>query len=669
MAAQEAKRLDALNLVSPAALRDATAADLAASKLTGYEAMRKIRDDAAQFRRDYANWRKGGASGSRGEGLAKNPSAPLSASRERSDSNQYLAFAHNPLSELPAPSVLPLRRANLRALASSLDVPVGDVPPINKLVAHVGVGGFHRSHQAYATDALLRVAGGGGGDAWGILGVGLMPFDRAMRDALVKQDMLYTLLARGNDGSKARVVQSIVDYAFLPDDPEGSLVKLEDARVRILSLTVTEKGYYRTADGDLDVDAPPVAADLASWKPRFGCPAPATALGLACTVLARRRHKGIAPMTILSCDNLPMNGATARAATLAFAEKVDADLAKWIADTVSFPSSMVDRITPKTEPAHVALLRDEYGVEDAWPVVCEPFLQWVVEDDFPTGRPRWEDAAQGPLESITFVENVEPYELMKLRLLNSSHSAMAYAGLLLGATHVDEAMADIDVVAFLRGYMGEVAGSLSPIAGVNFLEYRATLTERFKNAYIKDTLDRLAEDGSAKFAATLASALEEYFAPLAPAAYDVVALALAAFMRACGGKGGGAGAEESAALASAIEIRDPRAAALAAAANAALAAAGGDALAAPTEQFLSEIFGKRLVVDEFPGFAVSVAGHFRRIVADGARACLAAYRVEQLAKVRCEIASTYGVLRELQRQEILLTPPSEDDETTVNLTS
>ncbi|KAH8083454.1 mannitol 2-dehydrogenase [Aureococcus anophagefferens] len=676
-------RLAAMDLSSPAALRDKTSAELQAAHLTGYEAMRKIREDAAH----------------------------------KNGSN--LRLAHNPLTELPSgPKSLPLTRANLEALggakSGSLKVPAAAAP--TAFLAHVGVGGFHRSHQAYMTDVLLERAGTGTrpgayddarrrrsdsvppsseDEVWGIIGVGLMPWDRKMYETLKSQDFLYTLVTRGNSGSAARVVQSISDFLFVPEDPAGALERLCAPDIRIISLTVTEKGYYRDASGHLDAGNATVKEDIENWNAggAVGLAQPKTAFGLICTVLARRWRSNLGPLTVMSCDNLPMNGSVCRNARLEFANLVDKILGTWIADHVPFPSSMVDRITPVTKPEHVALLEDEYA-RDGWPVIAEPFLQWVIEDRFACGRPRWEEAASGGNESVMFVDDVEPYELMKLRLLNSSHSAMAYVSLLAEHVFVDEALVDIDVLTFLRAYMSEVVESLVPVAGVDFIEYRAKLIERFSNAYIKDTLMRLAEDGSQKFRSTLEHALVGHFKLRDPSSFDVLALAFAAFMRCCARDPCAELAEDELRLerydrahvfpTPQIAVRDPLLATLEPLATGVLDACVDEHLAnqmcdvdasdalrasgeAKTTAFLAAIFGSG--VGDFVTLAASVHRHFESLVFLGVKHKLASYRHEQLLTIKAEIAQTYKTLRELQRQEILLTPPEEAHATTVSLTS
>ena len=497
-----------------------------------------------------------------------------------------------------------------------------------------------------------------------------------MYDTLKRQDYLYTLLTRGNDGSEARVVQSIVGFLHVPEAPEAALQRLEKEDIRILSLTVTEKGYYRTPDGGLDINNALVKEDLNDWS--NGLKQPKTAPGLICTVLLRRRGKA-GPLTVMSCDNLPLNGNTARDSVLAFARLVDQDLATYIATEVPFPNAMVDRITPVTKPEQIDILKQEYGVEDGWPVVAEPFLQWVVEDKFVKGRPAWEKACSGPNESVLFVDDVEPYELMKLRLLNSSHSAMAYVSLLACHTFVDEALTDIDVLTFLRAYMNEVVTTLVPVAGVNFIEYRAKLVERFSNPYIKDTLARLALDGSQKFEATLGRALVEHFKGCAACNFDVLALAFAAFLRCCA-----TSTFDGIAPSPDITIDDPKKSLLEPLATDALRCcvqekASGDALDVEAEDdwrakgeqatssFLSCVFGKG--VEDFSELSALVYKHFTSLVFRGMRDCLASYRQEQLLRIKAEIAATYEVLRTLQRQEILLTPPEEAEATTIEVTS
>ncbi|GAA1866543.1 mannitol dehydrogenase family protein [Myceligenerans crystallogenes] len=364
-------------------------------------------------------------------------------------------------------------------------------------IVHIGVGGFHRAHQALVIDDLLRA---GGHRDWGICGVGLLPGDARMRDALAAQDHLYTLVTKHPDGSlEHRTVGSIVDYLLAPDDPGAVLERLADPATRIVSLTITEGGYnFDQVTGEFDVSLPAVAADAAPGA------VPATVFGYVVEALARRRARGIPPFTVMSCDNVQGNGDRARIVFAAFAQLRDPELARWIREEVAFPNSMVDRITPVTTDADRALVRERLGVEDRWPVVAEPFFQWVLEDDFPLGRPDWAGAG------VQLVADVEPYELMKLRLLNASHQAMAYFGYLAGHRYAHEATRDPAIAALLRGYMEqEATPTLPPVPGIDLDEYRDTLIERFGNPEVRDTLARLCAESSDRIPKWLVPVIRE----------------------------------------------------------------------------------------------------------------------------------------------------------------
>lgn len=358
-------------------------------------------------------------------------------------------------------------------------------------IVHVGVGGFHRAHQAMYVDALMRLDASAGAP-WAICGVGLLPGDERMRDVLVAQDGLYTLTVRHPDGTEqTRVIGSIVEYLWAPDDREAVLEKLAAPSTRIVSLTVTEGGYgIDPSTGDFVADAPNVVADLAN-------PAePVTVFGFLVEALARRRDRGLAPFTVMSCDNIQGNGAVARRAVVGFARLRDersggTDLGDWIERHVTFPSSMVDRITPATSPQMVESVAQRTGVADGWPVVSEPFTQWVLEDSFVAGRPALERVG------VQVVDDVEPYELMKLRLLNGSHQAIAYFGRLLGLEQVHDAAGDPDLRALVHAYMhDEARATLPEVPGVDLDEYEATLFERFTNSRVADTTARLAAESS-----------------------------------------------------------------------------------------------------------------------------------------------------------------------------
>jgi mannitol 2-dehydrogenase len=351
-------------------------------------------------------------------------------------------------------------------------------------IVHFGVGGFHRAHQAVILDDLMNQ---GLATDWAICGVGVLRADARMRDALVRQDGRYTLVLKHPDGTQeAREVGSIVDYRYAPDDPDGVIELLADPVIRIVSLTVTEGGYYiNPSTGEFDPSDPMVTHDLHT-------PAvPRTAFGFIVAGLRRRRDRGIAPFTVMSCDNIPGNGDVARRMLAAFASLQDSEFGAWIASDVAFPNSMVDRITPATTDEDRVRIAARFGVSDEWPVVAEPFLQWVLEDTFALGRPPYERAG------VQLVTDVEPYELMKLRLLNASHQGLCYFGRLSGYEYVHEAAQDPLIARLLMRYMDdEATPTLHPLPGVDLPAYKQMLIERFANAHVRDTIARLCTDSS-----------------------------------------------------------------------------------------------------------------------------------------------------------------------------
>jgi mannitol 2-dehydrogenase len=360
-----------------------------------------------------------------------------------------------------------LRSSALDAIgALGLPIPRYDRNAVEPRILHLGVGGFHRSHMALYTDEVAAV----GGD-WGIGGVGLLDADRRMADTLGSQDHLYTLIERDSEGSRPRVVGSIVDYTLAAGDVDAFTERVADPELCILSMTITEGGY------GLHGGNPTIEAIVSA--------------------LERRRTSSARPLTILSCDNLPGNGDVARDAIAAVAEGRGTDLASYV-ETCSFPNSMVDRITPQTDDVDRAWLRDQIGVDDGWPVVCEPFRQWVIEDRFVAGRPRWEDAG------VLFTERVHDWELYKLRMLNASHSSIAYLMALAGVVYVDEAVAIPIVRRFLEQLLADEAiPTLVEIPGHPADEYAQSVLQRFANTGVRDQIARLCIDGTAKFSSFL----------------------------------------------------------------------------------------------------------------------------------------------------------------------
>lgn len=352
-------------------------------------------------------------------------------------------------------SAINLNNASLSELP--IEAPNYDRGSVSVGIAHIGAGHFHRAHQAAYINLLLQQ---GLAREWGICGIGVMPADWTMRDVLNGQDGLYTLILENPNGSRdAQVIGSIVDYRYAPDDPESALEVLTAASTRIISLTITEGGYR-------DPDGP--------------------AFALITEALTRRRDRGIPAPTIVSCDNIENNGEVAKRTVLAGAERRDPALAEWVARNARFPSSMVDRITPATTLEMAAEVRRDFGVDDRWPVVAEPFTAWVIEDDFADGRPPLEQAG------VLMVDDVRPYELMKLRMLNAGHQCLAYFAHLCGFQFVHEAARDPLFAAFLLSYFEtEAIPTLPPVPGIDLHEFGRTLVERFANPAVRDTVARI----------------------------------------------------------------------------------------------------------------------------------------------------------------------------------
>ena len=377
-----------------------------------------------------------------------------------------------------------LNSSTLDSLPPEVAVPSYDRSELRTGIVHLGVGGFHRAHQARYLDELMNA---GQALDWALCGVGILPGDAKMRDVLAEQDGLYTLVEKDADGTwSARVIGAIHQYLFAPDDPEAVVELMASPDIKIVSLTVTEGGYnVHAVTGEFVADDPGVVHDL---EPDA---TPTTSFGLVVEALVRRRERGVPPFTVMSCDNIAGNGHVAKLAFAAFAELRDPELGEWVRTDVHFPNSMVDRITPVTTDDDIAEITERFGIEDAWPVVCEPFTQWVLEDSFTDGRPPFEDVG------VQVVDDVEPYELMKLRLLNASHQALCYLGYLAGYRLVHEVAQDEAFAAFLLAYMDrEATPTLPPVPGIDLDEYKHTLIERFSNAGVRDTVPRLCAESS-----------------------------------------------------------------------------------------------------------------------------------------------------------------------------
>jgi mannitol 2-dehydrogenase len=363
-------------------------------------------------------------------------------------------------------------------------------------IVHFGVGGFHRAHQAMYLDRLLQK---GLAREWGICGVGVLPADRKMADVMAAQDGLYTLMLENPDGSRdARVIGSIIDYRFAPDDPEGVIELLAAPTTRIVEMTITEGGY--------NIDSIPT--DQIS------------VFGLVTEALARRRDRGLPSPTIVSCDNIEGNGDVARHAFTTYAEHRHQNLAEWIQANTRFPNSMVDRITPVTTPDVIATVEKEFGVEDQWPVVAEPFTAWVLEDSFADGRPPYEEVG------VLLVDDVTPYELMKLRLLNAGHQALCYFAYLAGYRLVADAASDPLIAELLRRYWDEEATpTLEPVPGIDLPDFKRQALERFANHGVRDTVVRLCFGSSDRIPKWLLPVIRENLETGAPVALSAAVVA------------------------------------------------------------------------------------------------------------------------------------------------
>ena len=375
----------------------------------------------------------------------------------------------------------PLSEGTLPALPERVQVPTYDRASLTPAVLHISVGGFTRAHQLVYLDELAER----GETGWGVVGVGL--HTPTMRDALAPQDNLFTVVERDAEVERARVVGSMVDYVFAPDDPDRVLDLLADERTRLVTMTVTGTAYRIDPNTGEFVPDEEARADLEHPE------RPHSVFGYLVEGLDRRRRAGLPPFTVLSCDNMQSNGSAARTAVVGYARLRDEVLARWIADHVSFPSSMVDRITPSTSPEQRDGIAAEHGVDDNWPVITEPFSQWFVEDEFCNGRPPLEEVG------VRFVEDIGHYELMKTRLLNASHCAIGFLGQVAGLGTTDEAVADPVFHDYLDRLMSdEVVPLLPQPAGVDLTEYEQALLRRFANPAIGDQLSRLTRRGSTK---------------------------------------------------------------------------------------------------------------------------------------------------------------------------
>ena len=376
-----------------------------------------------------------------------------------------------------------LNLANLSALSSGIARPNYDRAALRPGILHIGVGNFHRAHQAVYLDDLFNR---GKNLDWALLGAGVRSGDEAMRRALEPQDWLTTVVELEPGANAARITGSMVGFVPVGEDARGIVEALDDPGLRIVSLTVTEGGYcIDPATNSFNPEHPEIRYDAAHIA------APKGVFGALVAALSRRRERGLAPFTVMSCDNIPHNGQVARDAVAGLADLVDPALGAFVREGVAFPNSMVDRITPATTDRERTILTERFAIQDNWPVFCEPFRQWVLEDNFPTGRPDLEDVG------VTFTPHVAAFELMKLRILNGGHAAIAYPAALLGIHFVHDAMADPLVRGFLdKLEQDEIIPCVPPVPGVDLRDYYGLIAHRFANPDVGDTIPRLAQDGS-----------------------------------------------------------------------------------------------------------------------------------------------------------------------------
>lgn len=483
-----------------------------------------------------------------------------------------------------------LRAATLASLPATVRRPAYDRSALKPGIVHLGLGAFARGHLAeYTEDALEQRFG-----AWGIVGASLQRPDQ--RDRLQPQDGLYTLLKLAPTGPELRVIGSVLDVLVAPENPAALIARLASAETRIVSLTVTEKGYcHDPATGKLKAGHPDILHDLENPD------APRSAIGILVAGLRLRRAEGRAAFTALCCDNLPSNGHVLRGLARDFAALTDDKLAAWIETDVAFPATMVDRIVPATTEADIAEVAKLIGQDDAAPVIGEPFRQWAIEDVFVQGRPEWDKVG------AQMVSEVAPFEFMKLRMLNGAHSSLAYLGYLAGHETVAEASGDPVFARFLQGLWAEIIPTVPAPQGVVLVDYARALLSRFQNPAIRHRTWQIAMDGSQKLPQRLLGTIRERLKDGAP--IDHLALGVAAWMRYVTGtdeKGG------------AIDVRDPLAAELKRRAE----AAGGNAEALSMSLLgIEAIFGADLPGEE--RFSKPLAAHLASLFGKGARATAA----------------------------------------------
>ncbi|ENM2866523.1 mannitol dehydrogenase family protein [Citrobacter koseri] len=470
-------------------------------------------------------------------------------------------------------------------LPKGVQTPRYDRQQLQTRIVHFGFGAFHRAHQALLTDRVLNAQGGD----WGICEISLFSGDRLMSQ-LREQNHLYTVLEKGANGNQAIIVGAVKECLNAKLDSLAAIIeKFCEPQVAIVSLTITEKGYcIDPATGSLDVSNPRIIHDMQHPTEPHSAP------GILVEALHRRRERGLSPFTVLSCDNIPDNGHVVKNAVLGMAEKRAAELAAWIQQHVSFPGTMVDRIVPAATEESLDEITRELGVADPCAISCEPFIQWVIEDNFVAGRPQWEVAG------VQMVDDVLPWEQMKLRMLNGSHSFLAYLGYLAGFQHISDCMQDSAFrEAAYRLMMNEQAPTLR-ITNVDLSRYAASLIERFANPALKHRTWQIAMDGSQKLPQRMLEGIREHLARGSD--WPLLALGVAGWMRYV------SGVDDAGAT---IDIRDPLSEKIRL-----LVESSSDAERVSALLSLQEVFGTDLVKN--PLFVQTIEQAWRRIAQHGA---------------------------------------------------
>jgi fructuronate reductase len=467
---------------------------------------------------------------------------------------------------------------------AAVSTPDYDLSAVTPGIVHLGIGAFHRAHMAAYVDSLLKDH-----PTWAIIGASLRRPDT--REALAPQDFLYTLAVRDAEGTRARLIGAVRDVIDANASRAELIETLAHPSIRIVSLTVTEKGYcYAPATGELDESNPDIVHDLTHPE------RPISAPGIIAAALRLRQRRGLVPFTVMSCDNLPSNGKTAGRIVRRFAELLgDAHFTEYV-NAVSFPSTMIDRIVPATTDADRDMVRQVTGLDDAWPIVTEPFTQWVIEDRFPAGRPPFEVAG------AQLVDDVEPFELMKLRMLNGSHSTMAYLSYLAGHQYVSEAVADPGIRQLIHGLMTEEVIPTLPMPRADLEAYRDQLLARFANPALQHRTWQIAMDGTQKLPQRLLGTIRDRMAAGQP--FSRLALGVAGWMRYVTGTDEAGGP---------IDVRDPLSSRLRDLAD----AAGRDADRLATNLLaVTEVFGPDLPAS--PQFRDEVTRHLQSLFEIGA---------------------------------------------------